>query len=850
MDLTGLLNVVEDSPAYGGLISELKESKGDTRVAVLEASKPYLIAALYRKLRRPMLVVTAQPENAKKLQEQVMAWRPAGAARLFPEPDALPYQRVVSDLSTEIERLQVLAALAGVNGQDGPPLVITSAPALLLKTTPHRAFAAACHTIEANMNIAPLELLQRWEAMGYRLESVVEVPGTMGRRGGIVDIYPPTSERPARLEFLGNTIESIRLFDPASQRSLQTVSSLAITPATEVLTAFRSSQDELAAIIDRIDLSGLTEDARAQFREELTLLRDKQRLHNLSFYAPLFNADSLLDYLPEDALLIIDGPQSLRQAVETLDDEARELRAQKIDAGELPANFPAPYFTWPEMASLMEEMPSLSFATWEAEQSEARHLDFTQAPSYGGQLDSFVRKTKQLKEQKKRVIIVSHQAGRLTELLNEADIFAPPVTEIKQAPVPGSVTLVQGSLAEGWVLGDHTTLLTDAEIFGFVKERRLVKRRPVAHHKLLADISPGDYVVHIEHGIGKFAGVTTMSNDSRQKEYLVLLYAAGDKLYVPTDQIDRVGRYVGAGDQPPVLSRLGTQEWARTKQRVKEAAEEVARDLLALYATREVAPGFRFSRDTVWQQEMEASFPYVETPDQMTVQAQVKADMEKPKPMDRLVCVDVGYGKTEIALRAAFKAVMDGKQVAVLVPTTVLAQQHFNTFRERLSAFPVKVEMLSRFRTPREQKAALAGLATGSVDIVIGTHRLLQKDVVLKDVGLVIIDEEQRFGVAHKEHLKQMRREVDVLTLSATPIPRSLYMALGGIRDMSTMETPPEERLPIKTYVSEFDERLTREAVVRELERGGQVYFVHNRVHNIDLIAARVQDIVPEARVD
>ena len=480
---------------------------------------------------------------------------------------------------------------------------------------------------------------------------------------------------------------------------------------------------------------------------------------------------------------------------------------------------------------------------------QAYRLNFAAAPGYAGQLPAFVNKVKQLLTQKQRLVIVSHQARRLSELLEQGDIIASPITEIEQIPPPGSLTLVQGLLAEGWVLDNHTTLFTDAEVFGFIKQRRLIKRRAVPHHKLAIEFAPGDYVVHVEHGIAKFGGVTRMSTNNSEKEYLWLQYAAGDKLYVPTDQIDRLSGYIGASDRPPVLNRLGTQEWTKARQRAKEAAEDVARELLALYASREVIPGFAFSRDSVWQQELEASFPYVETTDQTKVQEEVKGDMEKAKPMDRLVCGDVGYGKTEVAIRAAFKAVMDGKQVAVLVPTTVLAQQHFATFSQRLDAFPIRVEVLSRFKTQKEQEAIIEGLADGSVDICIGTHRLLQKDVVFKNMGLLIIDEEQRFGVAHKEHLKKMRQEVDVLTLSATPIPRTLHMSLVGVRDMSTMETPPEQRLPIKTYVAEYNERLVREAILREMERNGQVFFVHNRVQGIALIAGKLQSLVPEAKI-
>jgi len=803
LNLTQLLHLIEEMPAYRQLVEELKQQNGTAKAAVLDAAKPYFIAALYRSLRLPMVVVTAQPEKCRRLYEQLLTWGNSSQVKLLPEPDALPYEHIASDTSTEQERVQVLSALANINGATGAPLVIASAPAIMQKTTSYSDFISTCHTIKQGMDIEPFYLLRKWQAMGYRMENIVEMPGTISHRGGIIDIYLPTSDLPVRLEFFGNTIESIRTFDPASQRSLTPVSSIAIGPATELLTP---------------------------------LLSNKK--------------DSLLNFLPPACLLVLDEPTSIEQAMDELDAQASELRNEKLERGELPHNFPRPYFTWKELEPRIRQKPCLMLTAWGIGEDEHPYqLNFTVASSYAGQLPAFIKKAKQLLEQKKRLIIISHQASRLSELLGQEDIIASPTTEIEQILPPGSLTLVQGLLAEGWVMNNETHLFTDAEVFGFIKQRRLVKRRPVPHHKFVIEFAPGDYVVHVEHGIAKFAGVTKMSTEGSEKEYLVLHYAAGDKLYVPTDQIDRVNRYIGAGDQPPTLNRLGTQEWIRTKQRVKESVEDVAQELLALYATREVIPGFAFSRDTVWQQELEASFPYVETPDQIEVQGEVKGDMEKAKPMDRLVCGDVGYGKTEVAIRAAFKAVMDNKQVAVLVPTTVLAQQHFATFSQRLDAFPVRIEVLSRFKTPREQQAILEGLAGGSVDICIGTHRLLQKDVVFKNLGLLIIDEEQRFGVAHKEHLKKMRQEVDVLTLSATPIPRTLHMSLVGVRDMSTMETPPEQRLPIKTYVAEYDQRLIREAILRELERNGQVFFVHNRVQSIAYVASKLQALIPEAKI-
>jgi len=692
-DLSRLLKLIEPLPVYRQLLEGLKQ-RSDGAVVVLDAAKPYLLAALYKSLRLPMLVVTAQPESGKKLHEQLLSWCPSGV-KLFPEPDALPYERLASDTTTELERVQVLTSLVGCASGEagaGAPLVVASAPALMGKTPQHGDFISTCHTIKLGMNVEPFSLLGKWEAMGYRMESLVEVPGTMSHRGGIIDVYPPAGELPARLEFFGNTIDNIRFFDPVNQRSVEKVSSVAVGPATELLTPWLMDKRALERSLRSLDLSGCTAEVKQQFQREIDMLLDRQQPREVQFYASLFNRDSLLDYLPPNALLVLDEPLNIERAVVELDKEAGQMRLEKLERGELPRDFPRPYFTWEELEAGIKDRQCLRLAAWGAEE----RLDFISAPGYTGQLPSFLKKTKELLSQKKRLIIVSHQASRLSELLDEEDIIAVPVDEVGQIPGPGALVLVHGSLAEGWVMNNDTYLFTDAEIFGFVKQRRLIKRRPASRHKLVVDITIDDYVVHVEHGIGRFSGVTMLGVAGSEKEYLVLKYAASDTLYVPTDQIDRVSRYIGATDRTPVLSRLGTQEWHRHKQKAREAAELLAQELLALYAAREIVPGFAFSRDTLWQQELEASFPYVETPDQLEAQIQVKADMEKVKPMDRLVCGDVGYGKTEVAIRAAFKAVTDGKQVAVLVPTTVLAEQHYSTFSQRLDAFPLKVEALSR----------------------------------------------------------------------------------------------------------------------------------------------------------
>ena len=789
----------------------LATAKGEHETTILDAAKPYVIAALYEELDLPLMVVTGQPETARKLHEQLRAWcSPSAALHRLPELDFLPYDNPeLSVISYQmIERLRALAALALHEGNDKPPLIVTSALAIMSRTVPHGDFMAACHILKPGMPAEPVELLRGWQNIGYGMEDVVELPGQMSRRGGIIDIFPPCNQRPVRIEFFGNQIESMRGFDAESQRSTGLISSLIVTPARE----FRSMPDG----------------------------------------SPVA-AGSVLGYLGSEALLVIDDPERIEHTVTRIGEEAQELRAAKIEKGELPDNAPSPYLVWDELESQMREKQRLALLNAVSFQLSAigsgQAFPFMPAQAYGSQLDRFLKTTRQMAEQRRRVVVVSHQANRLAELLQKEDIHISAASQIEQMPPLGSATVLQGSLDGGWLLDDRLTLITDVEIFGFVKQPRAVRKRLIPHRWFLPQLAPGDYVVHVDHGIARFHGLATMSSEGVEREYLVLEYAAGDRLYVPTERIDRVSRYVGAGDQAPHLSRLRTPEWQRTKKRVKESVAEIARELLDLYAVREVTPGFAFSADSLWQQELEASFPYMETPDQIEAIMTVKEDMEKAKPMDRLICGDVGYGKTEIALRAAFKAVMNSKQVAILVPTTVLAQQHFTTFTERLQTFPLRVEMLSRFCPPEREREILAGLARGTVDICIGTHRLLQKDVAFKDLGLAIIDEEQQFGVAQKEKLKQIRREVDTMALSATPIPRTLHMSLTGIRDMSIVGTPPEERLSVKTHVGAYDPALVRQVILRELDRNGQVFFVHNRVQSIALAARKLQDLVPEGRI-
>ena len=866
--LSGLFSLIHNMPSYRDLTEELGRESSEQRAVTPEAAKPYLLACLWQKMDLPMLALTSSADRAKRLFDQLLSWCGSEAPiQLFPEPDALPYERLVGDPANIQERLRGLSILTQ---ESSVPLIVASVRAAAQKTIPPDIFASTSHVLKVGIRVDLEQLLSQWMRMGYQVVKAVEVPGNVSRRGGIIDIYSPNDNLPVRIELFGDEIESLRSFDPTSQRSLNFTDSVTIVPAKEVLTP-TPMDASLEEILERLDLSACNSEMREKLAHELALFLAGQPFDGSEFYAPVFHSATILDYLTQKALLVLDEPAELEAASRSLDTQGEELRQSQIQRGELPQNFPVPYLTWAELTvSFSRIHKRLALSRWGAEEgtepSSYHALDFALAPTYGGRLHTLLREVPSLCKDDHRVIIVSQQAKRLSELLKEENIFVSPLKNVDELTPPGSLTVVQGSLAEGWIMkeGPETlevqtglldsdlatvTLLTDTEIFGFSKQRRIVRRRAMRREEFLSELAAGDHVVHIEHGIARFAGLVNLTLNGVEREYLLLEYAAGDKLYVPIDQADRVTRYIGPGGYVPTLSRLGTQEWARTKQRIRDSIGNIAQELLALYSAREVAPGYAFSPDNLWQQELEDSFPYVETPDQLSAVEEVKQDMEKPRPMDRLILGDVGYGKTEVALRAAFKAVMDNKQVAVLVPTTVLAQQHFTTFSQRLEAFPIRVELLSRFRSEKEQRAVLDGLANGSVDICIGTHRLLQKDIVFKNLGLVIIDEEQRFGVAHKERLKQMRKEVDILTLSATPIPRTLHMSLVGLRDMSTMETPPEERLPIKTYVAEYDERLIREAILRELDRNGQVFFVHNRVQSISYIANRLRKLVPEAEI-
>jgi len=860
LSLRGLLPILLDRPEFGRLREQLVPgATAPTLAGIAEAAKPYLVAALSASANTPVLYVVRDNEEAERAADALSALVARDVpVLLYADRAALPFERLMPDHESVKTRMNALTALA----RSGAPIVVSSARALTQPVIPPAEFAAALVELRDGVQLEPHALLESLLTLGYEPVAEVEEAGQVSHRGGIVDVFPPALPRPVRIEFFGDEIDSIRTFDHQTQRSLNPVEAVFIGPAREALP---QRGPAAAAALEALDAIGLDNDARARWQRDLEALQAGQSFDDIAFYLPYLHAPaSLLDYLPANGIVVLEESDRVFRAAEEGATQGDEVRDRLERDGEIPPGLRPALLTWPELAPQLEQRAELRFAGLledEAGGRDARDAafaaDLVAANSYGGRVRTFAQDVRKLLGERQRVVIVTGQARRLAEVFGDeallgknGTVLVSPATELATAPDPGTLALIHGRFPEGWHSRSLAlTVYTDAEIFCWSKRHADQRRATTTPASFLAELRPGDFVVHQDHGIGRFDGLVKLNNGGVEREYLLIHYAGTDKLYIPTDQLDRITRYIGMGDAVPALSRLGGAEWARAKQRAKDSATDIARDLLRLYSVREMAEGHPFPADDEqpWLRELEEGFAYEETPDQLRVIEEVKSDMERARPMDRLVCGDVGYGKTEVALRAAFKAALDQRQVAVLVPTTVLALQHFNTFVERLKPYPVRVELLSRFRSEKEQREVLKDLESGRVDIVIGTHRLLSQDVKFKQLGLLIIDEEQRFGVGHKERLKRLRTEVDVLTLTATPIPRTLHMALVNVRDMSVIETPPQERLPIRTFIRHSEDALIREAILREIDRGGQVFFVHNRVQGIQAIAQKLRKLVPEA---
>lgn len=840
MLLSGLTEHLRQTEAYQALLKQIKGQQRFMQFPVIRAARPFVLSTLAHDWDGPIIFITGQIKRAYNIVEQLPVWITQTRPILrYAEPASSFYERAPWGSSVIHSRIEALAALL----YDDNPIIVTSARALMQRTIPVNTFRQHTLLLQTGERYALNNLLETLLSLGYEPASIVVEPGTFSRRGGVIDIYPVNQAEPVRVDFFDDEIDSLRLFDPATQRSHTAIDNVRITPAREALPKLTPPiAEHLKSWFATLPP---TEDDMTTPMSDFEPLQAGRSFANLEYYLPYLYPQpvSLLDYASTNALIVIEDWENLQETVQDIERHTQQNHSFH------PPDYPQPYITWDILNMMLEEHTRLELTS----QSGV----FSPGSRFGGQLRSMLNTVRELRNKGGRILIISEQAERLKKLWIDQDAseFIPTQQNIEQPLARHTLYFVNGTMQEGWNLSTSTGYLhvfTEAEIFGWDRpepRRRKLTRRQRTPETAYSDWKEGDFVVHVDYGIGRFGGLKHRTVDGNEREYLLIHYGDNDMLFVPIHQADRLTRYVGADDTPPALHRLGKPDWLRVRNRVQKAVEEEAHDLLALYAKRIHSTGFAFSPDNHWQHELEASFPYVETEDQLRSLREVKADMEAAHPMDRLICGDVGYGKTEVALRAAFKAVNDGKQVAVLVPTTVLAQQHYETFTNRLVNFPLKIAVMSRFRSKEEQSRLLPKVASGEIDILIGTHRILSQDVTFKDLGLVIIDEEQRFGVKHKEHFKRLRTEVDVLTLTATPIPRTLHMSLTGVRDISMIQTPPEERLPVITHVGRFDEKLIRQAILRELERGGQVFIVHNRIKTIESLAEKIQELVPEARI-
>jgi transcription-repair coupling factor (superfamily II helicase) len=839
---------------------------------VPRAARGTLLSALLDERPGKCVVVVPDAEQADQLLSDVEAFlahagrdqewvlRDYPPANLFPDPGEK------TDRAATRRRLAAIEALRDPR----PGLVVAPVASLCHPTLSPALFERATFALSRGDPVDPGELAGRLLDGGYERAAVVEEPGQFSIRGGIVDVFSAAAELPARLELFGDELDSLRLFDPDDQRSVESIETLACIPAQEVVVT-REVVDHACPLIRESLDNQLSILAAAGKREECDRLRadverDLERLEQLSYFAgidqyrPFLFAEpsTLLDHLGPKGLVVVCEPEEVETHHARLDFDLGRVYQDLCNRGDQLAPAGPPLVPLSHLEAQWSARQAIKLTTNPPDDlasapGRGPEFELRLVEGFGNRMQRLTGKLREWVDAKRHVTVATNNPDRFLELLREAQLPAERIRTGEVREPSGAIRVVTPRLWSGFELPEaDLVVLTDGEAFGRAPRRRHRARKRTADSlsiRTVGELRPYDYVVHINHGIGVYRGIVSQDVGGRQSDYLLVEYAGADKLYVPVAQIDRLQKYIGTGSEPPTVSSLKGQRWQKQRSRAKQSTQKLAGELTALYSARENAVGHVFDTDQPWLRELEDSFEYDETPDQLAAIGQVKEDMTTPKPMDRLICGDVGFGKTEVAVRAAFAAVLSGKQVAVLVPTTVLAQQHHTTFKERLSAYPVEVHLLSRFRTPQQQQVTLEQLKNGTVDIVIGTHRLLQDDVAFKELGLAIVDEEQRFGVKQKERLKELRNEVDVLTLTATPIPRTLHMALGGIRELSIINDPPEGRLPIRTHAARYTDDLVRRAVLRELDRDGQVFYVHNRVESIYHVQEHLQRLIPGARV-
>lgn len=862
MRLEGLMEPLVKSEKFSEILSYIDRKKLFEVQGLSDSSKSYLLSSIFEEIKGSIVIIADNDIEAKNIYEDMNLF--CTNVYYLPSKEMVFYNIDAISGDLRWERLKVIKEILNKKKK----IIVTTIESFVPYYTPIKLYKDHKIKLKVEQQIELKDLAKILLESGYDRVEMVEGKGEFALRGGILDVYPADSIYPYRIELFGDEIDSIRTFNVTSQRSIDKVKSIDIFPAKEIITddsIVEAAIDRISRELDEVSQNIKDIDKKSKLRQtvnkNLETFRETGTFETIDSYLPLIyeNKETLFDYL-KDYTYVIDSKVRCKGKIESTYLEFSENSSIFLERGDiLPSQI--------KLAIAKEEFIDLvtSNANFTLEEIDS-NTDFlkttnivemlgTSLSNYQGQLDLLIDDIRSKKEENYKTLILSGtrvRGERLVDTLRDRGIESSYSDSIDNI-VEGQVVITFGNLLKGFECNElKVCVISDKEVFGEAK-RKLTKKKSskkgVSKIKSFTELKPGDYVVHVNHGIGVYKGIKQIEVGGNKRDYLDIVYDKDDKLYVPVEQLDMIQKYIGSEGKTPKVNKLGGSEWQKAKSKVKNSVNQIAQDLVKLYAERSAIKGHKFKKDTEWQRQFEDEFPYEETPDQLSSIEDIKKDMESDKVMDRLLCGDVGYGKTEVAVRAAFKAVMDGKQVAFLVPTTILAEQHYKTMKKRFSDFAVNIDMISRFRTSKEQKQTLQKLKEGNIDILIGTHKLVSKDIVFKDLGLLVIDEEQRFGVAQKEKIKSLSKNVDVLTLSATPIPRTLHMSLTGVRDISVIETPPEERYPIQTYVVEQNDQLIRDAILREISRGGQVYFVYNRVENISNVASYIQNLVPESKV-
>ena len=861
--LAGIEHYFYNNDEIKSIIDGINGGLKEQLVAGLSGSaRPILIASLYKDTKKPVLVVTHNLYQAQKVYEDLLTLVNEDEVFLYSVNELIASEVGIASPELKGQRIEALNYLSS----HSKGIIITPVAGLKRYLPPKQLWLDSQIDLEVGQDIELDAMLEQLVRIGYERTSMVSAPGDFSLRGGIFDIYPLTEEFPIRVELFDTEIDSIRTFSLEDQRSIQKLKTITLGPATEILlqkpqidNGIKALEEGLAKSLKKIKNNNSKELLVENITHELELLKSGQHFQQVFKYLSLFydQPASLIDYLPEGGTVILDEISRTYEMADSLDHEEAEWYTSLLEEGEVIHGITFSHNFTTLLQKSKQALVYLSLFLRHVPHTSPQNIlnmSCKQMQNFHGQMHVLKSELDRWKKGNYAVVFLGSNEERvkkLQQVLEDYDIVANPI-KAKADLHPGKIQIVLGDLNDGFELPlQKLAVITEEELFKkkVKKSKRRQKLSNAERIKSYSELKIGDYVVHINHGIGKYLGIETLEINGVHKDYLNIHYQGSDKLYVPVEQIDQVQKYVGSEGKEPKIYKLGGNDWKKVKKKVESSVQDIADDLIKLYAEREASKGYAFSPDGVMQNEFESAFAYQETEDQLRSIQEIKQDMENERPMDRLLCGDVGYGKTEVAIRAAFKAIADGKQVAFLVPTTILAQQHYETMRERFQDFPINIGLLSRFRSRKQQTDVMKGLKNGSVDIVVGTHRMLSKDIIYKDLGLLIIDEEQRFGVTHKEKIKKMKANVDVLTLTATPIPRTLHMSMLGVRDLSVIETPPENRFPVQTYVIEYNGALVREAIERELARDGQVYFLYNRVEDIERKAEEISMLVPDARV-